>query len=265
MPNSELSSKQTNINGAGIPPEVEVKTLLEHYQKGRYDLAETLATEITHKYPDYQFTWKLLGVVLGNTGKIQQSLFANQRAVELSPNDAEAHFNLGNTLKELYRHEEAETSYKKAIAIMPEFAVAHNNLGITQQELGRLEDAETSYRKAIAFKPEYAEAYYNLGNTLKVLGRLEDAETTYKKAIDIRPDFAEAHSNLGITLQEVGRLEDAETSYRKAIAIRPNLQNANSGLGKLLIKRNLHKEGLDIIRRACGSICFDVINGLIIK
>ena len=40
---------------------------------------------------------------------------------------------------------------------------SHYNLGITLQELGRLEEAETSHRKAIALKPNYANAYYSLG------------------------------------------------------------------------------------------------------
>ena len=39
----------------------------------------------------------------------------------------------------------------------------HSNLGITLKELGKLEEAETSYRKAIELKPDYAEASQQLG------------------------------------------------------------------------------------------------------
>jgi tetratricopeptide (TPR) repeat protein len=222
MPNSDLSSSQINLNQARIPKQVEVNTLLEHYQQGRYDLAETLAKEITHKYPGDQLGWIVLGALFGQAGRLQDSLIAYKRALEISPNNAELNNNLGSTLNQLGRLEDAEASYNKAISIKPEFALAHNNLGITQQELGRLEDAERSHRKAIVFKPEYAEAYYYLGNTLKALGRLDDAETTYRKAIDIKPEFTKAHSNLGSTLLELGRFEDAEASYNKAIEIKPD-------------------------------------------
>ena len=58
--------------------------------------------------------------------------------------------------------EEAESSYKQAIALKADFAEAHNNLGSTLRELGRLEEAEVSYKKAIAIKPDYGEARHML-------------------------------------------------------------------------------------------------------
>ena len=67
----------------------------------------------------------------------------------------------------------------------PQDAEAHNNLGITLQELGRLNEAEVSYRKAITLKPDYAEAHNNLGNTLKELGRLEEAEASLQTSDSI--------------------------------------------------------------------------------
>jgi Flp pilus assembly protein TadD len=60
-------------------------------------------------------------------------------ALEISPNIAEAHSNLGGTLQELGRLKEAEVSYKRAIALKPDYAKAHSNLGITLKELGRLD------------------------------------------------------------------------------------------------------------------------------
>ena len=143
------SSDQKNLNQAQSPSQAEVNALLENYQKGLYDLAENLAKTISQKYPNHQFCWKVLGAVFKQTGRLQDSLIANQKAVEISPNDAEAQSNLGVTLKELGRLEDAETSYKKAIAIKPDYAEAHSNLGITLQELGRLEDALTAVIKSI--------------------------------------------------------------------------------------------------------------------
>ena len=223
-----------NSESSRSPPQIELITLLEHYKKGEYGIAQNLASNLTQQYPNHPFGWKLMGALFKKTGKLEDSVIANQKVLEISPNDAEAHNNLGNTLKELGRIEDAETSYNKAISIEPDLAEAHSNLGNTLKELGRLEDAETSCNKAITIKPGYAEAHYNLGNTLKELGRLEDAETSYNKAIAIKPEYSEAYYNLGVTLQELGRLEDAATSYNKAIAIKPDYAEAHSNLGNIL-------------------------------
>ena len=58
-----------------------------------------------------------------------------------------------------------EACCRKAIALKPDFAEAHYNLGNTLQQLGRLDDAEANYRRAIALKPDIAEAHNNLGNS----------------------------------------------------------------------------------------------------
>jgi predicted O-linked N-acetylglucosamine transferase (SPINDLY family) len=79
--------------------------------------------------------------------------------------------------------------------LKPDYAEAHSNLGVTLQELGRLDEAEASYAQAIALKPDYAEAHSNLGFTLKELGRLDEAEASYTQAIALKPDCASAHSN----------------------------------------------------------------------
>jgi tetratricopeptide (TPR) repeat protein/2-polyprenyl-3-methyl-5-hydroxy-6-metoxy-1,4-benzoquinol methylase len=246
------SSNPTNLNQVRSPSQVEVNALLKHCQKGQFDLAENLAKTITHKYPDHQFGWKVLGVLFLQTGRVQESLIANQRAVAISPNDGEAYRNLGNTLKELGRLEDAEISYTKAIAINPEYAEAHNNLGNTLKELDRLVNAETSYKKAIAINLDYAEAHYNLGITMKELGRLEDAEASYSKAISIKPGLAEVHYNLGITLKELGRLEDAEASYNKAISIKPDYVEAHNNLGNTLKELGRLEDAETSYKKAIG-------------
>ena len=174
--------------------------------------------------------------VLGATGREFEALNANQTAVLLSPQDSEAHNNLGITLRGLGRFDEAAASCKRALAINPTFAEAHCNLGITLKKLGKSEEALASYKQAIAIKPDYAEAYYNLGITLQGLARLEKAEASFKKTIALKPNFAEAHNNLGNTLQDLGRLEEALASYTQAIALKPNFAEACVNLG-ILIKK----------------------------
>jgi tetratricopeptide (TPR) repeat protein len=185
-----------SLNKAKSPPAIEINTLLENYQKGRYDVAKNLATLITQQYPSHPFGWKVLGALFRQAGKLEDSVIVIQKALEISPNDAEAHSNLGNTLHELGRLDEAEESCKKAIEIKPDLAETHNNLGNTLKDLGRLQEAEQSYKKAISIKPDYAEAHYNLGFVLKEFGRFAEAQTSYSQAIRLKPKFILARNEM---------------------------------------------------------------------
>jgi tetratricopeptide (TPR) repeat protein len=231
----QKKAKKQNVKGIS-PSQEQLTSLLKHYQNGRFDDAEKLSVSITQEFPKHQFGWKVLGIVLKQTGRVIDSLAAMQKSVQLAPQDAEARYNLGNTLEELGRLDEAEASYTQAIALKPDFAEAHSNLGHTLEELGRLDEAEASYTQAIALKPDFAEAHHNLGNTLIGLGRLDEAEASYTQAIALKPDFAEAHYNLGSTLEELGRLDEAEASYTQAIALKPDYAEAHSNLGNTLQK-----------------------------
>ena len=102
------------------PSQEQLSNLLEYYQNGRFADAEQVATSITREYPKHQFAWKVLGAVLGKTGRKFAAVNASQTAIALSPQDAAAHCNLGNTLKELGRLDEAEASYNQAIALKPD-------------------------------------------------------------------------------------------------------------------------------------------------
>ena len=71
----QKKAKKQNLKAIS-PSESEIKSLLEHYQNGRYDDAEKLAKSITQQFPKHQFGWKVLGAVLKQTGRVSESLVA---------------------------------------------------------------------------------------------------------------------------------------------------------------------------------------------
>ena len=85
-------------------------------------------------------------------------------------------------------------SYDKALAIKPDYAEAHSNLGISLQDLGKLEEAFASHSKALAIKPDYAGARSNLLFTL--LSSMVDLDTVYEEHCRWEKSHAMQHQPL---------------------------------------------------------------------
>lgn len=162
------NKKRQAISAAlgAAPSQGEINLLLTFYQANRLEEAESLAVSLIQKFPLHPFAWKVLGVLYQQTSRPRESLAPMQKAVELSSQDAEAHFNLGVTLRELGRLEDAEASFLKAIELDPDYPEAYNSLGVTLHELGRLEDAISSYVSSINLKEDSDRAFSNLGQAL---------------------------------------------------------------------------------------------------
>ncbi len=239
-------SKQTSPSS---PDPQEINLLVTLFTEGRYAEAEalTLAQAMTVRFPLHGFGWKALGALFKQLDQNADALIPMQKAAALSPNDAEAHFNLGVVLMELGHPDKAEASYRRTLKIKSNYAEAHNNLGNIFKDLNQLEDAEACYRRALKIKPNYTEAHYNLGKALNDLGHLDEAEVSYRRALEINPFFLEPHYNLGNTLREMGRLKEAEASYRRALQINPDYAEALQNLGITLYGLGLQDE---------ANVCF---------
>ncbi|MDD5299158.1 MAG: tetratricopeptide repeat protein [Gallionella sp.] len=206
----------------------EFNQLMALYNAGHYAELESRAHLLLEQHPDSGLAWKILGATLQVQGK--DSLHALRKATEFSPNDAEAHNNLGAAFKDIGRMDEAEASLRRALEIKPEIAEVHSNLGQILLAQCRFDEAEVSYRRALKIKPGYAEAYGGLGGALLYMGCLNEAEVNCRRALDIQPGLAEAYCNLGEILRLQGRLGEAEASFRRALEIKPDFVDAWSTL-----------------------------------
>jgi len=218
-----------------IPSQQQLDILIKSYKSQDYKKSEQLAILLTKEFPNHEFGWKALSMILKKKGKIKESLEASLKVIEISPKDAEAYYNLANTLRELRKFSEAETNYRKAILLKPHFPEANYNMGIVLKELSKFEEAEIYYKHAINLNPNFSNAYNNLGTVLEHLGKLEEAEKFYRIAINLEPNQAELYNNLGTVLEQTGKLKEAEINFKKSIQINPNFANAHRQLS--LIKK----------------------------
>jgi tetratricopeptide (TPR) repeat protein len=126
--------------------------------------------------------------------------------------------------------------YRKAIELDPESANYHNNLGLALAKNGMLEEGAVELEKAAALDPLQAGIYFfNLGAVMINTGRIQDAVAAFKKATEIQPDYAPAYYQLATALVGSAKMnEDGSVdpvagtveAFRKYLELDPNGPNA---------------------------------------
>ena len=96
---------------------------------------------------------------------------AYARALELDPEHADAHVNLGRLLHEAGDAAGAEAHYRSALGARPGDATAAFNMGVALEDLGRDLEAIDAYETAVAVDPGHSDAYFNLAGACERVGR----------------------------------------------------------------------------------------------
>jgi len=143
-------------------------------------------------------------------------------ALEADPTSAPGFNSLGVLLLQTGRVEEAVAQFRKAAELKPDFAAARANLGTALAKLGRLDEALVQLRQALESDAAYAPAHYNLGLVLSRRGDAEGAIREWRSALELDPKCAEAHASLGDALSVQGRTAEALEHWRDAIQLQPN-------------------------------------------
>ena len=109
--------------------------------------------------------------------------------------------------------DEAIACYRRAVELKPDYAEAHNNLGVPLKDQGKLDEAVACYRRAVELKPDFAEAHNNLGLAFKDQGKLDEAVACYQRALELKPDYAEAHLNRSLCWLLSGNFAEGWPEY----------------------------------------------------
>ena len=229
-----LGSSQFKIVNIQDPPKEKLEPLFSLYRQQKLEQVLNKAQKLTKRYTKSLTLWNLIGASAAQVGKLDEAVLSFKRAILIKPDYAEAHYNMGNALKEQGKLTEAIKAYKSALSIKPDYAEAHLNIGNALKEQGKLTEAIKAYKSALSIKPDYAEAYVNMGNALTDQKKLEKGIELYNKALSLTPDNAEAYNNKGAALYEQERIEEAIEAYKRALSIKPDYAEAYVNMGNAL-------------------------------
>jgi predicted O-linked N-acetylglucosamine transferase (SPINDLY family) len=199
--------------------------------------------------PNFPEALNNLGYTLTDLGRMDEATEVLGRALALRPDFSSAAYNLGIALHRRGMIEAAISAYQRAIALSPNHAEAYNNLGIVLTETGRFDEAIVAIRRALQLRSDYAQAHHHLGLALAGSGRHGEAVAAYRQAIHFAPDFAEAYNSLAVTLEELGELDDAAAALQRALQLKPDYPEAYNNLGNVRCHQGRPEEAASSFRR----------------
>ena len=232
--NKRAQQELLKLNIAPAPrtlPQQDYDRLVVSFRQGKYADVVQDGNAAAVKYPDDFILQFMLGAAYAGLNEFDDAVSNYRRGLEIKPDYAQGHYNLGNVLEDKGAYDEAALSYLRALALKPDYADAHYNLGVVRQNQGALGRAAASYEAALKINPENAKTHNNLGVIQQSQGDMDQAGACYQRALEVKPDYAEAHNNLGGVHQARGALDDAAACYARATQFDPDYAEAHCNLG----------------------------------
>ena len=114
---------------------------------------------------------------------------------------------------------QAVAAYQRVLELDPEHAAAHINLGTLHYNRQDYTLAEKHYRAAVAIDPRYALAYFDLGNVLDETGRVTEAIQAYNTALQLAPTYGDAHYNVALAYEKIREPRKALKHWRAYVKL----------------------------------------------
>ena len=144
---------------------------------------------------------------------------AAEKALELDPSLGEPHASLGQLLNFNGQMREARREFYRAIELSPNYANAHHWLGVFSfAPAGEFDRAFAEVKRALELDPFSAIINSNLGWVYIMARKYPEAIAQLRKTIELEPSAVGAHWNLAKALQLDRQYEAAIAEHEKSAA-----------------------------------------------
>lgn len=186
---------------AEYPADVPALGLLSFAQLRAHRWAEALlaADQAIGLAPDYSPAWQRRTIALIELDRMADAEAAAAEYLRLVPDNWHAHYTVARVLRSVRgRRQEALWHARHAVELAPDDADAHNLLGVLCRAVEDRDGAERAYRVALAIDPTHALARSNLA--LLTLGRAgtEEVMAGLRAAAASDPQQEVIHRNMAL-------------------------------------------------------------------
>ena len=143
-----------------------------------------------------------------------------EKALSLNESIAEPHASLGEVLMQyFFDWEKAGSELDRALELNPSYATAHFWRATHHMALGRTDDSLTQVRKAVELDPLSMIILTDAARNLYLARRYDEAINQYQRSLDVDPNFPIAHKGLAEVYAQIGKYDEAVSEIERAIAL----------------------------------------------
>ena len=158
--------------------------------------------------------------ILQRQHRYAEALLVHEQCQQLGLDQADAHYNRGNTFQSLGRHADAVQSYRSALRRDPLHRLALNDLARLRWRMGDA-DFDTELRHCTQAEPASALGPGLMGDLLLRAERYDAAAWAFREAARRAPDVAAFHDGLGRCLMRVGDTAGGLAAQAQALKLAP--------------------------------------------
>lgn len=209
------------------------KDALDWDEKSFYRISDRHLEEIDRS--KHAMALRNLAKVLSWAGKDEEADALIVKAVNMLPDDAEAHTMAGTAALRQSEFDVAKSHYKAALKIDPLSVRSIVGLGNILSQQGNHQAALEEFAKALKVDASHSPAWFNLGNAYRELGNYESASNAYHKALSIEKNQPDVHKNLGLVYLSKSDIDNGVKHFEIAVKLDPNNSLRHAELGFALI------------------------------
>lgn len=142
---------------------------------------------------------------------------AAEKALEIDPDSAEARLLMGWVeWRGEWNFSAAEKNFQRAIELSPNNAQAHARYSLYLKSMGRFEESLQEITRAMELSPLDSFSQANAGALLGEMHRYDDAMKRFHRALELAPNEAYVHERLGTALLWQGRNQEGIEELTRA-------------------------------------------------
>lgn len=171
----------------------EFQRALKFQREGKLQEAESIYINILKSDSDHVASLINLGLIEQSQGKLEEATQFYKYAFQIDSNNISLLYLLARITQELNQLDEAINYWQKLVQLKPDGTLEfYGNIGNSLVQQGKFDEALNCFRDALKISPNSFQAHQAIGNLLIRKEQLLEAKLEFSKALEINPNYQTA-------------------------------------------------------------------------